>query len=474
VRRATAGLRPQLVRLLATRPHTLNNAFCERSWYQSDYDSWMLDRLPEVERDHRTGEEIARHRLVGFALSQTPVGHRHRSWGPGNGTVLLVARQVIISRRPLVPLQVVRWDSDRPPQTNHFVCLTVSHDGNRVYATCEASPRLLVLSRRGSDRQWRRQDLPVGETRDPGLSWLHGVVVSPDDRDIYVSDGYGSTLALIQSSPTGEELTTARTVARDLPWGRSLVVTPDGRNLYAAYGALVGYRRDPATGELTPVQVIEGELDAPMRTGVAAQVRKPPVPPVVVRHAILPFAVALDPEARHLYVACNQSHSLLCFERNASDGTIRLVQTVQATDPGVRGLQFPAGLCVAPDGRHVYLACIADHLVTFARNPQSGSLTFQDALRDNTNGVDGLDYATSVVPHPDGHAIFVAGVEDSAIAVFRRDVTTGGLEFVDAIKNGQLGVSGLWHVEQLAVSPDGRYLYAASSEPALCVFAISP
>src|SRR5262249_2049044 len=63
-------------------------------------------------------------------------------------------------------------------------------------------------------------------------------------------------------------------------------------------------------------------------------------------------------------------------------------------------------------------------------------LVFVQALQQGIGGVDGIEIPWSAAVSPDGANVYVAGWESYAIAVFRRDATTGALEFVEKKENG--------------------------------------
>jgi DNA-binding beta-propeller fold protein YncE len=90
-----------------------------------------------------------------------------------------------------------------------------------------------------------------------------------------------------------------------------------------------------------------------------------------------------------------------------------------------------------------------------------------------------LDGAKHLLLSPDGRHLYVAARNDAAIAVLSRDAATGELAFVGNQVEGQVipgatGVTtrGLSGVSRLAISPDGRHVYASGSlGNALSVFA---
>nr|WP_322678444.1 beta-propeller fold lactonase family protein [Nostoc sp. DedQUE03]MDZ7973740.1 beta-propeller fold lactonase family protein [Nostoc sp. DedQUE03] len=143
--------------------------------------------------------------------------------------------------------------------------------------------------------------------------------------------------------------------------------------------------------------------------------------------------------------------------------SILIFVEVQKDDTnGVDGLASAASVTVSPDGKYLYAAGYDDSAIAvFERDTTTGQLSFVEVQKDDTNGVDGLGGANSLIVSPDGKFLYAAGYDDSAIAVFERDTTTGQLSFVEVQKDDTNGVDGLASAASVTVSPDGKYLYAA-------------
>jgi 6-phosphogluconolactonase (cycloisomerase 2 family) len=123
-------------------------------------------------------------------------------------------------------------------------------------------------------------------------------------------------------------------------------------------------------------------------------------------------------------------------------GRLRLVQVLEDGKDGVEGLYGAAVPAVSPDGANVYVtAYFADGLAVFARDAQSGRLTFLEAWRNGVNGVDGLGGANGVAVSPDGAHVYVASTWSSALTAFARNPLTGRLTFVQAQRDGMPGGS---------------------------------
>ena len=138
-----------------------------------------------------------------------------------------------------------------------------------------------------------------------------------------------------------------------------------------------------------------------------------------------------------------------------------------------QGLHGASAITVSPDGRSVYASAdIDDAIVRFKRNPATGALSNPSCIKDAAAGecgasAPGLDGARGVAVSPDGKSVYVASSADSAIVRFNRNRVTGALSNPSCIKDaaaGECGASaqGLDGAGAVAVSPDNRSVYVGS------------
>ncbi len=142
-----------------------------------------------------------------------------------------------------------------------------------------------------------------------------------------------------------------------------------------------------------------------------------------------------------------------------------------------RGLGTPTAAAVSPDGKSVYVTGSGDDaIVRFTRNTTTGVLTSAGCVDDNDTGSDtcaqttnGLDAAVSVAVSPDGKSVYAAAFEDDAIVRFNRDTTTGALTPAGCVDDNDSGadacaqkVDGLDGAGSVAVSPNGKSVYVSS------------
>jgi sugar lactone lactonase YvrE len=159
-----------------------------------------------------------------------------------------------------------------------------------------------------------------------------------------------------------------------------------------------------------------------------------------------------------------------CIANNGADGCEK---------PGRNSLGNNVGLAISPDGGSLYVAGFDGFLTRLVRDP-TGALTYGDCFADkdlrDCRDIphDSITSATGVAVSPDGRSLYVtSGQRTNAITRFRRG-ETGRLAYRSCLANGgaHAGTGGcrkpprnsLDSNEAIAISPDGRSAYVASSD----------
>jgi DNA-binding beta-propeller fold protein YncE len=217
-------------------------------------------------------------------------------------------------------------------------------------------------------------------------------------------------------------------------------VSPDDEHLYVTgreSDSVLVFDRDPVDGSLTLVQTLtdgSGGVD-----GLDGAV-----------------GVAVSPDGAHVYVSAIEDDSVATFARDAITGMLTFVEVQRDGVGGVDGLANPLGVALSADGLHVYVTGVLDDAVAvFSRNGGTGALTFVEVERHGVNGVQRLNGPEGIVVAPDGGHVYVASngdfVGEQGVVTFARNPLTGALTYVDSTPDGR---------RHLAISPDGLQVYA--------------
>ncbi|MEM6706236.1 MAG: hypothetical protein AAF690_26220 [Acidobacteriota bacterium] len=256
---------------------------------------------------------------------------------------------------------------------------------------------------------------------------------------------------------------------------KGVSVTRDGRDVYAAAtdNSVAHFRRDATNGELTFVQCWSGNASIDSCDTVPTTALNLPTSIdlssddgsvyVVARDALLEFEVLPDRSLR--YVQCWASNNRTGFDCSLIGADVlNDVSTVR----------------LSPDGSDLYVVSTANSggIGHFSR-ATSGALTFVECfsseplqgcvdLIGTTNAISAMD---PIVFSPDGRSLYTASERRDALIHFARSPSTGVIGFAQCWSSDAPDTTGCVDVAEdllnrivdtaLAVSPDGRNLYAA-------------
>lgn len=264
--------------------------------------------------------------------------------------------------------------------------------------------------------------------------------------------------------------------------GNGIAVAPDGRNLYVTSGddnAVAVLARDPATGNIR-------QLDGEAGCVVTASVLPPGRPCAVGRRLGGAHGVVVSPDGRFVYVASFFGRSVTAFARDQASGALTqldglagcVARTAADCTPDPRmGAMFD--IVMSADGAFVYTVG-ADRVLAFGRNAATGALTpianggcVARSARPGCATGHGLRSAIGLALSPDGRSLYVASSFSKAVALVT--VRGGGLSQPSGTKGcwssgrkseGCAVARGLPDAQRVAVSRDGRSVYVLSGDPA--------
>src|SRR5436309_245224 len=295
--------------------------------------------------------------------------------------------------------------------------VAVSPDGRTVYATGEVDDALAVFHRDSATGALTfvemKQDAVDGVD---GLNGAHGVVVGPDGVHVYGAGRNDDSLAVFSRDAATGALTYVEIqrdgyagVVQGLLGAKAVAVSPDGAHVYAAgslENAVAVFGRDAATGKLTFIEVQrEGQngvlglfgakavtvsldganlyvaggyddalvvFDRNPETGMLTSVQLLEDGVGGVNGLNGADAVAVSPDGTHGLVTGSVDNALAVFQRDAATGTLTYVERLRDGTAGVDGLHNAQAVAVSPDGASVYATGSADNAVAVFRVRRCG------------------------------------------------------------------------------------------------------
>ncbi len=253
---------------------------------------------------------------------------------------------------------------------------------------------------------------------------------------------------------------TSSALAADSESPSFLALHPAGRFLYAvnetddfggeSTGAVSAFAIDPASGDLRLLN------------------RQPSM-------GAHPCHLLLDAAGRNVLVANYNGGNVSVLPLTA-DGRLEAPSAVrvhEGTGPDSRRQERPHahGLALAPNERFALVTDLgADRVFVHRFDPAAGTLepnTPPSAAAEPGSG------PRHVVFHPSGNHVYAINELLSTVTVFRYEAASGILEPAQTITTLPIGFEGRNSTAEIAVSPDGRFLYGSNrGHDSLAVFTI--
>jgi DNA-binding beta-propeller fold protein YncE len=369
------------------------------------------------------------------------------------------------------------------------------------------------------------EDGSGGCTALPALHFVRRVAVSGDGRNVYavgqrvvvfVRDPTTGALTplpgeagCIQSVASNQSSDCAK--ARLLGGFRQdVAISPDDRNVYVSddvNGGVAIFARDANSGALSQLPDAQGCLSRdPMQPGAAGCT---PARGFGTGPSTGPVAATVSPDGRSVYTAAwifgepDNRSAVAILARDPDTGALSqgpgaaaCMSNREGGEAGcarARAIGGPSEVTLSPDSRNLYVstttliageADLGGEVGVFRRNPTSGKPTQLRGragclrLRASEPGCTSAHLAdvAALAISPDGRNAYIAdGVTidfPGRLGAFGRDRSTGALvplpgraECLTRSRRsrGCMRVRGLFSPRDVAVSPDGRNVYAATS-----------
>jgi DNA-binding beta-propeller fold protein YncE len=259
-----------------------------------------------------------------------------------------------------------------------------------------------------------------------------------------------------------------------------VAVSPDGAHVYAAShfggggttgGALTAFSRNPTTQAVTELQCVpeatstSGLCNSGATDGLGGA-----------------DSVVVSPDGKFVYATGNFDNAVIGFNvvqsgPNAGKlgSSVNCLWAGATTSDCVQtpGTGAPEGIAISPDGRDVYVASFGGGVTALHRDTLSGVLSLNHCITETGSGGCTADpsYVTGardVAVSPDGRYVYVSGGGAllGFVIAYARDGSTGAISRIGCLTNlaapGCTTAAGLANAGSLALTPDGGHAYVTS------------
>ena len=318
--------------------------------------------------------------------------------------------------------------------------------------------------------------LAVSQTlSEPGLQGATGAVFSSDGQWAAATGAEAGTLTLYSRNSTNGWLTQVATIAQG-----DVIENEDGDPVGEVTG-LEGAGDLWFAPENDYLYVAAAEGDAVSWFEIDAQQGELRPAGLVVDGESTglslkrPARLLADAGGDHLYVAARDSSAVTVFERDGITGNLTWVESRRS------GIGLPNNLldgvidlAISPDQRFVYAAASQHNGLAIFERSDDGSLTYSDRLRNgDVQGditVTGLGLVQSIAVSAQGRFLYAAALADDSLTLFERDADSGALALTQHYRDGFGGVDDFDGANAVALSPDGEHLYLSARNDASSVF----
>ena len=345
----------------------------------------------------------------------------------------------------------------------------------------------------------------AGEVSDEALQDVTSVVISSCGKRAYAAAYSTGAVSFFSRNTETGELSHEQTI-RDpasMAGAVSMRLSPDQTKAVAAcFGSksLVLFKINPDTGSLNQVDIMKGlgpnetqPMDFTIEAGFSndskyiyaldpSYSRTGAVVTVRIENDALKWVqtntgengcfrgargIACHPNGKWIYVTSDDASTLTVLAREEKTGKTKVLKVYKDGSDGIRGLGGAFAVACSPDGRFLYTSSgrfHGDDTVGVYKIDENGQLTIVQEIQNGDSELDGFEGGNEILVTPDGKYVYAAATRSSMVAGFRRDRESGRLTVLDTesitlVGPGNLGPAGL------GISPEGEHLYVAAESP---------
>lgn len=311
---------------------------------------------------------------------------------------------------------------------------------------------------------------PAPKEFDQAMDFPSAMAQAPDASSLYATGSFSSSVVHYQrkaasgalsfsdcltgnfGGPCNELATVHTTTDSGLDLVNGLAVSRDGHFVYTTSrgdSTVMSFARDPATGSLSFRSCVTGSTEMNnANPGVCTVLPGVPANPTMPSPALEePTGIAISPNDRFVYVSLE--FGMAAFARDTTSGALSFegcLSTLSAAPPPcaharANVVDDPRTPLIAPDGRSLYLANQhGGSVATFNLDPTGGGISFRSCITENSrlqpscklastarrHAYGGLDAPTGLALSADGRSLYATSMFGS-LEVFKRDPRTGNL-----------------------------------------------
>ncbi len=174
-----------------------------------------------------------------------------------------------------------------------------------------------------------------------------------------------------------------------------------------------------------------------------------------------PRALAISPDSQFLFVVNSGSDDVTVFKIGSAGVLTRVPQSTGPTMPVAAGASSPFALALAPTGRFLYVADSASNTITVFQVDTAGLLTLVPPAGSGTNPIaSGGTEPTALALSPNGRFLYVTDGTSGRVSAFQVQ-TSGLLTLIPPASANPVSTGGTTP-NSLTVAPGGAHLYIAN------------
>jgi 6-phosphogluconolactonase (cycloisomerase 2 family) len=175
------------------------------------------------------------------------------------------------------------------------------------------------------------------------------------------------------------------------------------------------------------------------------------------------YDMAFGNNGKFVYAVTYYSNTLVWFSRNPETGKLSFSGKLTHGTDGVSGLNIPIRIVTSPSGKHLYTVSFNESAIgLFSVDSLTGAPVFKKVYKNGIGGFDGLSGVYDICILKDNKFAYAVSTRDSAVVICTTDMSSGELTFAGVQKYKDTRWETFKHPTRILSSADGKYIYIGS------------